>query len=241
MTPWPSTPAQRLGRFDDLIFSPLDLPLPPAIDVPKFLEWMTCVQDPKVIFTKMAFEKAHKRPYPWASRFLFGEEAALKEAFPELYEYLLLYPFDDLTKLMFLAQEGYQDIFTHCDPDGLHGMRLYLTAKNCEGLHFFKARQAFDNFPTYIHNDAGETVSADWDKHFKMDEPVYAHLPAPTRSFVLNSARAAHAVDANTCALGERISILVGGTVNVQRREALIERSLKRYGENAIWFDKDMS
>jgi hypothetical protein len=240
MTEWPYKLAQHAGRYDDLIYCPLDLPLPPTVDVPQFLEWMASVQDPQMLTTKNSYEQAKKLPYPWLSRFL-KDAMQLKEAFPELYDYLLLYPFDALTSLMFLAQKGHQDVFTHCDPDGLYCMRLYLTVKNCEGLHFFKARQPFDHFSTYSRNEAGDIVSADWDKYFKTDEPTYAHLPKPTRAYVLNSARAAHAVDRNTCELGERICVLVFGTANVQRRDALIERSLKLYSKNAIWYDKDLS
>lgn len=236
MTDWPLVPARGLGRYDDLIFSPLDLPAPPEIDPARFVEWMGTGQDQQQMAPKRAFERVENREYPWLMRTLPGDLSPLRDAFPDVHAYLSVFPFQSIRAIVILAQRGYQAVHTHTDSDALCGMRFYLTRKNAEGLHFFRGRDRYDRFDTYQRTPTGELLRADWDRYFRTEEPVYATLPPGGRVFMLNSARAAHAVASNTCELGERIAVLVQGVYDVERRDALIARSVERYGDHAIWF-----
>ena len=234
MNAWPLKLAQNLGKYDDLIFCPLDMPIPPNIDPMALVEWM---KTPGTInMPKMAFEKVTKQEYPWLSRIASEGCEEVKEAFPELYEYLKSFPFESIEHMVFLAQRGHQPIFTHCDSDWLCGMRLYLTSKNREGLHFYKGKERYDEFLTYRVTEKREVIQADWEKTHHMDKPVYATFPENSHAFMLNSGRAAHAVDANTCELGERIAVLIRGKYDKQKLEDLIARSLAKHGNHAIWY-----
>ena len=236
MTEWPFTPASQLGRYDDLIFVPLDLPPPPTIDPLRFVEWMQATADPRTSAPSFAYRQSSGREYPWLMTSIVGDLAPLQKCFPEVADYFSVYPLRTITHAIFLAQRGHQAVFKHTDSDGLYGMRLYLTSKNAEGLHFYRGRERYDAFPTYARSPEGELKCADWDRYFRTDEPIYASLPPESRAFHLNSARAVHAVDENTCELGDRIAVLVCGEVDHDRRDDLISRSLKRYGEHAIWY-----
>lgn len=242
MKKWPLVPAKNQGRYDDLIFVPFDLPLVPQVDVSQFLMWMKANQNFPTMRPKSAFEKTSGKEYPWFSSALFGDITPLREAFPEISQYVDLFPLKKVEQLVFLAQRGHQDVFKHTDSDGLYGMRFYLTKKNAEGLHFYRGREKYDYFPTYATPETFQPTTgfgicpADWDHFFKTEEPVYATFPSECSAFHLNSARAVHAVDANTCELGERIAVLVIGELDHDKRDQLIERSLDRYGQHAIWY-----
>jgi len=232
---WLMTPAKSQNVFDDLIFTPLDLPNPPEIDVARFIRWMEVGQNDATAAPKVAFERLEKREYPWLVRNLHEDLSPLQAEFPDVYDYLAAFPFRRVRTLVILAQRGFQSVHTHTDSDGLCGMRFYLTRKNAEGLHFYKGRERYDHFGTYMRQN-GAVVRADWDKYFRTDEPVYATLPEDKKVFMLNNARAAHAVDANTCELGDRIAVLVQGEYDPVRRDELLRRSVEKYANQAIWY-----
>jgi hypothetical protein len=164
-----------------------------------------------------------------------GDMTPLKEAFPEVFDYALLYPFESVKAVIFLAQDGHQSVFPHSDSDGLTGMRFYLENRHVEGLHFYKGKQKYDSFNSSQLDESGTPAPVRFENYFDMSDPIYARFPSSSRAFMLNSARAIHAIDANTCKLGERIAVLVQGKLDVERFEKLIESSLKRYGEYTIW------
>jgi len=233
-----TVPASRFAKYDDLIFAPLDLPLPPAIDAEVFVEWMKSDPLKTGAYPKQHYEKVIGKPYPWLMRVLRDDFEPLRIAYPEVYQYAMSYPLKTVRNIIFLAQDGHQSVFTHTDSDGLIGLRFYLANKNSEGLHFYQGRERYDYFNTYQRHENGEPKQPDLKRYFKMEEKVYATFPDGCRSFVLNSARAAHGVDANTCKLGDRIAVLVQGEVDMDRYEALVAQSLERYGSHAIWYDK---
>lgn len=230
----PFTPAAHAGRFDDLIFTPLDMPQPPSVDVNRLVEWMG--DNKKVgLYWKNHYERLTGRQYPWLARSVFDDLTPLAEAFPEVLDYALLYPFESVRAVIFLAQDGHQSVFPHSDSDGLTGMRFYLENRHVEGLHFYKGKEKYDTFNSNRLDENGNPISIGFENYFDMSERIYARFPPSSRAFMVNSARAIHAVDANTCKLGDRIAVLVQGKLDVNRFEALIDASLKRYGEYAIW------
>lgn len=230
------TPAKNLGRFDDLIFCPLNLPEPPSVDADRFIEWMSSDATGYGKAPKEHFERFTGKTYPWLMRVVSGDMDEFAVLFPEVHSYCAAYPLKSIRTFVFLAQDGYQSVFPHADSDGLVGLRLYLANKNSEGLHFFKGRERYDKFCPYRNDDSGNPISANYSQHFHMDEPVYARFPKGQRAFMLNSARAIHAVDANTCKLGDRIAVLIQGELDVDRYENLIESSLEKFADYAIWY-----
>lgn len=229
-------PAKHEGRYDDLIFTPLDLPPVPEVDIDQFIEWMK--SDPLKTGTmpKERFERITGKRYPWLMRVVSSDLESLHAAFPEVLQYARTYPFKTIKALVFLAQDGHEEVFPHADSDGLVGMRFYLANKNVDGLHFFKGKQPYDYFNGYKSDESGKPTPVGFENYFRMDEPIYARFPDTSRAFMLNSARAIHAVDENTCQLGDRIAVLVQGELDHDRLNALIGASLCRYQEYAIWY-----
>lgn len=235
MEAWPAKLAQNLGKYDDLIFCPLDMPNPPEVDIAQFIDWLH-EQSKHSMIPRAAFEKYSGKEYPWLATTIKHGAVELKNSFPELHEYLSWFPFDLLDHLVILAQKGRQSIFIHTDRDWLQGMRFYLTCKNKEGLHFFRGRQKYDEFEPHMVGSDGKVKAPNWAQTHFMDEPIYASFPDGHKPFMINSGRACHAVDANTCQLGERIAFLVRGQINTGKYEDLMARSLAKYPQHAIWY-----
>ena len=156
-----AVPASRFARFDDLIFCPLDLPPPPVIDADSFVKWMQNDPLQTGTYPKQHYEKVVGRPYPWLMRVIRDDFNPLQEAYPDVYEYALSYPLKTVRNIIFLAQDGYQSVFTHTDSDGLVGLRFYLANKNSEGLHFHKGRERYDHFNTYQRDEHGQPRQPD--------------------------------------------------------------------------------
>jgi hypothetical protein len=232
----PFTRAKGLSRFDDLIFSPLDMPAPPSVDADRFVQWMNSDEKQTGQYFRERYERLTGLRYPWLMRSISGDLQPLQEAYPEVFDYAMSFPFKKVRAVIFLAQDGYQSVFPHADSDGLVGMRFYLANKNVEGLHFYKGREAYDFFDSCGADKDGQPRTVHFDRYFKMDEPVYARFPEGSRTFMLNSARAVHSVDANTCRVGDRIAVLVQGELDYPKLNALLEASVQRYGEYGIWF-----
>lgn len=233
---WPLKLAQNLGRYDDLIFCPLDMPPPPEIDTAEFVDWMIKVGSSSMA-PKRVYEKLNDHEYPWiCAAPKGGSFLAMKEAFPQIVEYLGNYPFDEIDHCVVLAQRGFQHVFTHTDGDYLRGMRLYLKSKNKEGLHFFRGLEKYDEFDMYKTAPDGSVSRINWEESHQMDSPVYADFPDGCQTFMVNSGRACHAIDSNTCELGDRIAILIRGSYNEDRFNDLMDRSLSKYGDKAIWY-----
>jgi hypothetical protein len=231
----PFIPATRFRRFDDLIFTPLDMPQPPSVDVEQLIRWMS--QDQKMgTYWKERYERLTGLEYPWLMRSVSGDLTPLAKAFPEVFAYAMSYPFRKVSTIILLAQNGHQTVLPHADSDGLAGMRFYLANKNVEGLHFYKGRERYDKFDSNGADKDGVPTRVNFNQYFHMDKRIYARFPQDSRAFMLNSARAVHSVDANTCTLGDRIAVLVQGELDQDRLDALLEASTKRYGDYAIWY-----
>jgi hypothetical protein len=229
-------PAKHASHLDDLIFCPLDLPAVPLIDPESFVDWMKADPFKTGEYPKAHYERIVGKTYPWLMRSLQGDLTSLGSTFPAVMAHCQLYPFSRIRNVIFLAQNGHQSVFTHTDSDGLVGMRFYLVNKSTEGLHFYRGKEPYDYFNCYPKDQQGNPYSANLPDYFDMSQKTYALFPEGVRSFMLNSARAAHGIDSNTCRLGDRIAVLVQGELDRERYRALMDSSLKKYGEYAIWY-----
>src|SRR4051812_47865369 len=101
-SPRPSGMPQRADRavtlecYRDLVFSPLDLPPPPAVDVPHLISWMTwaCTEGRKrgLNAAERKYESVTGRQYPWLVANIALEnrthvEDSFTWEFPELERY----------------------------------------------------------------------------------------------------------------------------------------------------------
>lgn len=224
-----------LDVYRNLVFSPLALPSPPAVDTAALIEWMQWarVEGHKRGLNRPErnYESRTGRRYPWLSANVrFYEPSEIRRSFElkfsEIVEYCDAFPVKRVGALAFLAQHGGLDVHMHADSDGYWGLRFYLANKNCEGLHFYMARvdplpRGTDALPQYV----------DPKKH-------YARWPTENRPYCVNSMRAAHAVDSNTCTLGERIVCALfhdDGGHDEKKLLSLLEASSAQFGEYQIW------
>jgi len=228
-----------LEHYRDLVFSPLDLPSPPAVDAARLVRWMTWarVEGHKrgLNRAERAYESGTGRQYPWLVANVSLEnrthvEDSFTREFPEIERYADQFPRTDPGCLVLLAQRGGGDVFLHTDSDGYWGFRFYLVGENHEGLHFYLSRRRQSELPRRAE---------DWSRYVDLSARRYARWPAENRPFCLNSVRAAHAVDRNTCALGERIACLVfpGGGLDRKKLRRLLDRSTAKYRDYQIWHD----
>lgn len=230
----------RRERYKDLIFSPLALPSPPAVDTKRLIRWMKWAEKEsfKRGYTdrREKFEKTHGRPYPWVvahvTHWEYGNvEASFERNFPEILDYCRRFPIDGLGQLVLIAQQSGLDIHLHSDMDGFDGFRFYLANKRAEGLHFHMAWDRQTEFPR---------TPPDWSPFVDLSRKHYANFPEKNLPFRVNSRRAAHAVDPNTCKLGDRIGCLLfpWHSLLEDKLIALLDRSSQRFADHQLWYRK---
>jgi hypothetical protein len=224
-------------HYRDLVFSPLDLPDPPAIDAAALIAWMEWAR-PRALQRGLnrperGYEARTGKRYPWLMTTLrFTDPGATEESFerefPTVVDFTRLFPLNGLRLLVLLAQRERAAVHLHSDSDGAFGFRFYLTNAHREGLYFCMARPGVGELPRYAD---------DWAPFLDLERRHYVRWPAANTPYCLNSARAAHAVDANACALGERIACLAMPEhgLDEERLLVLLEASTARYRAYQIW------
>lgn len=226
-----------LEAYRDLVFSPLALAAPPAVDTERLISWMTWARDEGhkrgLNQPERGYEAATGRQYPWLmANVHYGRAGHVEESFerefPEVALYARQFPLREARLVVLLAQRGGTEAYLHADSDGYWGFRFYLANRRHDALYFCLARGRFDALPP---------KADDWSPYLDVERRHYARWPEGNRPFCLNSVRAAHAVEANTCNLGERIACLVMPRegVDEQRLLELLEESSARFGDFQIW------
>jgi hypothetical protein len=228
----------RLADYEDLVFSPLAMPPPPDVDTARLIEWMTWARAEGhkrgLNVPERGYEAATGRPYPWLMANVFYPrpshvEESFEREFPDLLRYAHSFPLKDLKLVVLLAQRGDIDVHLHTDSDGHWGFRFYLANKRQDALYFHMARERAGALPP---------SASDWATLVELDTRHYARWPEGNRPYCLNSIRAAHAVEANTCRLGERIACLVipRDGPDETRLLRLLEESSAAVGSYQIWY-----
>jgi hypothetical protein len=227
-----------LAAYRDLVFSPLALPPPPVVEPGPLVSCMRWACKAGRALGRDVAERGYEaragRRYPWLSAVVgFGEasgiERSFEREFPGIVEYCGEFPVNGPGWLTLLAQRGRTAIFPHADADGRWVLRFYLHDKSREGLHFYMAREGVSALPR---------GADDWSSLVELGTKHYARWPRTNTPYCLNSVRAAHAVDANACALGERIACLLAPANGYREGDlfALLERSTARYRRHQIWY-----
>jgi len=226
--------------FKNLLFCPLDLPTPPEIDYDDFCDWR---------IEQAEFNKKHnftaaladgKQTYPWEvawatwwNTYNTDEPwiAGFDKRFPELVEYIKLYPFKQAKSISFLDQKESRDVYLHTDPDARWGMRFYLFNGLGEKLYFVRSKTALNERITTMKDGAYQDL---WEQSQK--EKLYAHFPQERCAWMLNSFRAFHGIDANPAPQGNRVTCVLIGEYDYDKLFDLLGRSIEKHKEYAIWW-----
>ena len=218
------------------MFSPLALPPPPTADTERLVAWMSWARTEGHKRGLNAPERDYEasgRRYPWLmANVHLGRpghvEASFAREFPEILSYARRFPLADPIFLVLLAQRGGEEVYLHTDSDGHWGFRFYITRRNTDALYFCLARDRHAQLPPRAR---------DWAEYVDVERRHYARWPDMNLPYCLNSVRAAHAVEADACQLGERIACLVlpRNGIDEERLLSLLDESSARYADYQIW------
>jgi hypothetical protein len=231
----------------NLVFSPLDLPDPPEVDTDKFLAWhsdqkeyMLLHNQNRINSTKLyggycwhvswaKWYTTYNTKQPWICDF--------DKRFPELVEYLELFPFKQTKSISFLNQIGGATVEPHTDPDELWGMRFYLKNKNKDALYFSRTKEISDHQMRTMEDSNGNPLTEKRNYlDYCKDEKLYARFPKEQCAWMLNSNRAWHGVDKNSTPTGSRITCTIMGEYDKDKLFKLLEKSTQKHKEYQIWY-----
>jgi hypothetical protein len=228
---------ERLGRFTDLIYCPLDLPTPPAVPRSDLLDWVARARGASKTREERLSDHAASAAYPWNSAYAARSGRWLEEfdtRFPQLVAYLGLFPTADWSCVNVLVQEPQAEVWLHTDPDPVLGWRVYLGHGGAR-VYFHPMRERRrERLATWTAQGR-----RDWSRFVDTSRRLYATVPADSCAWTLNACRAAHGVEAHGGAAGERTTLLLVpevGAIDLDRYLALLERSVAKYSEHAIWY-----
>lgn len=257
-TCWP----KKFDQFRDLIYVPLDLPEPPKVDLELFIDWaltkapaiVNAVKDPLSGQKILHFEEKGLKGwgyYPWVqvSAFHHGFSdqyiADFDKLFPDVVDYINLFPQNILSGVTILMQKSGNDVPLHTDSDDWLGMRFYLHNEIKEDILYFQRRKDRQNnrISTYLIDNTN-VYPQKWENHLDLDIKIYSKHPAPRHAWTLTSVRAAHGLDKFHSDTWDRITFLVhshrpphvDNAWNTDKLYNLLTRSMQKYSEYAIWW-----
>lgn len=231
----------------NLIFSPLSLPEPPDVSTDKFISWHAEQKEYMLKHNQNKQNSAklyggyswhvswakwwntYNTSNPWICDF--------DKQFPELVEYLELFPFTQAKSISFLNQLGGAEVNLHTDPDSFWGMRFYLKNKNKDALYFSRTKNTDDIKIRTMEDEYGNPLTEKRDPlDYCKDEKIYANFPQERCAWMLNSYRAWHGVDKNPTPTGSRITCSIIGEYDKNKLFDLFDKSTKEYKEYQIWY-----
>ena len=238
--------------YKNLIFVPLDLEIP-TVDTNEFLKWFqeahdkdygTLANESDGIQLSGEYSKSllpaqnNKNIYPWNIVYLHrhlrktDNYDTCLERFPNIKEYIDNLPFDKNASISILRQHPGVDVGIHTDFDLWFGIRFYLINSSNARIFFRKAKNP-TNYRLTAFDDNGKKIN--WDNLVE-EEKIYAKYPASRCSFHLTCTHAVHGVEAVpedvSCS---RITFFFTGKLNPTKYAELLERSLNKYSDYAIW------
>jgi hypothetical protein len=226
-----------LGKYASLIFTRLDLPKVPSVDPTAILNWMNAPHR-KIMESQVSFFNAiyNGQTYPWRPVWAHDGDQWDKEfatMFPDLVEYVKLFPATEWRRVCLLAQLPNQSVFPHIDPDLGIGWRVYLTTGG--------PRLFFNKFKNWNpkNENAQEAVNVAEIRSKIYEERFYAPLPEEPHPWTLTSICAAHSVEENIGSADARIVILIMPkleSIDVVAHHELLRRSTEKYASDAIWY-----
>jgi hypothetical protein len=231
----------------DILYTPLDLPPCPEIDIAKLRNWIekTYPQTNLLDLTEGVVQAHNSKgdKYPWDFTFakLYSWQNNFDKEFPELAKYAIETFEIAEDEIIVLAILPIRDStlgvgFWHADPD-LLGLRFYVLNESYKENEIL-IKEAYPNIPS-------EDIIG---TNFTKDDPRLIHKAVvaenihPRQPFYLNNLRAAHSI-INTVK-SERIAILLGTAGDDTRLRDkkldkkfndLVVRSAYKFHEQAIF------
>lgn len=222
----------------DILYTPLDTPLSPNVDLDKLLKWVKEHGTNQNLSTRLdaSKETAVQDTYPWNIVYPMDRKSwcfDFDREFPELADFFSSgYKINatDLRKVVLLpVKPGFSGLgFWHSDPDPT-GLRMYLANQETEDFLLIK--------PTVEPYDARPNFSiTDLDAVPIQDKTYSAKLLDPRQTFYLNNIRAIHAVNVTTNTT--RIAVIVFPEPNnlKEHLNKLIVDSAKKYNDYALYW-----
>lgn len=226
------TPQAALQEFSDLVYTRLDLPQVPQVDMTAFVEWATSPRR-SVMGEKALHDSGKGGAYPWRAVHACSDniwDDEFLSTFPALVAYAGKFPATRWKRVCAIAQLPDEEVFLHTDPDFGVGWRIYLSHGGPK-LYFQKFKSRHDQRPqTWAGGGpAAMATLCHEEKHWVDDTGVFP--------WALTSIRAAHGVSKNNSELGARVTLLLFpdlDSVDWAAHRALLKASTKKYP--AIWY-----
>lgn len=243
---------EEFKKFESLIYLPLDLEIP-IVDEKEFLSWFeeTHARDlasgnnesdgvPLNTDASKVLLPAdnNKKIYPWNIVYLHRHQRKTANyedclnRFPSIKQYIDSLPFINNSSISILRQHPGVDVGIHTDFDLWFGIRFYLINSSKARIFFRKAKYPSNQRLT-AWSPEGKRIP--WENIVE-DEKVYAEYPTPRCSFHLTCTHAVHGVEAVPEDIDcSRITFFFTGKLDSAKYAELIERSLIKYKDFAIW------
>lgn len=227
-------PHHTLNEFADLVYTRLDLPQVPNVDVDQLVSWMQS-NSRSVMGEKNLHDSGRAAEYPWRAVHACSDnvwDEDFLRLFPELVRYTELFPARRWKRVCIIGQLPQSEVFLHTDPDFGVGWRIYLNHGGPR-LYFQKFKQPYEERPqTWASGgpDAMAKMCRD-DRHYVQDSGAYP--------WALTSIRAAHGVSRNDSNLGARVTMLLFPeleSVDWAASRALLQAGSTKYANTAIWY-----
>jgi len=212
----------------EILYTPLDTPELPIIDVSKLKTWIDSHQ---------SYNSKYDENNKWRNNF--------NVEFPALAEYVSsafgLQPSDIVTGIFAYTKPEFEGMgFWHSDVDS-SGLRMYIENEETDDFLFIKPTTLpYNNFPTDRLKERESEISL-MDSSFQIQTDVIhsAKLLKPTQCFYLNSVRGVHAIKTNKKGC-TRILLALTLDLNIsaqnlpQQLKKLIVDSAQKYKDYAI-------
>lgn len=229
------TAEESLGSAADLIYTRLDLPQPPDIDLDALLQWASEPNRQRIDQQGLYEKNKANSEYPWVAVYACYQnrwDADLRERFPEIFDYTKNLPATRWRSVVVLCQRPDRDVFLHTDQDWGIGYRMYLNHGGPRTyVQKFKERHA--NRPGTWASGGPEGIVAmcEPERHYINDSGRYP--------WAITAIRAAHGVEKNAAALGSRITVVMvpdPTSIDYSAHQALLLRSADKFRDSAIWY-----
>lgn len=239
-------------EYKNLVYLPLDLETP-EVDEEAFLQWFdnthtadygSDINDSDGVPLNGEYSKTllpaqnNKNVYPWNIVYLHRHLRKTKnyddclEKFPTIKNYIDQLPFDSNASISILKQHPGVDVGIHTDFDLWFGIRFYLINRSNARIFFQTAKKPTSHRLTAFANDGTRLAWND----IVNEEKIYARYPTPRCSFHLTCTHAVHGVEAVPEDVDcSRITFFFTGKLNTIKYKELLDRSLAKYSDYAIW------
>jgi hypothetical protein len=233
----------------DIIYTPLDIPHRPKIDLDMFRDWYksTYPQDDRNLdpFSANA-EKRAKDEYPWDLVYAYtmshGWRNGFEEKFPELAKYCYNgfgIDLDDIKGIviLFLRYEKKGLGFWHMDQDP-YGLRFYIDCESPDENPLLMRR----TIDPHNVRPGFEMPMYDQDPRFD-DEVLTCKIHHPNQAYYLNNIRSCHSPYINQTGTN-RIAVLIGPKADRMEKvynkiKNLIVDSAIKYKEYSLFWEKN--